>query len=104
MLVHRITRASNAGVTRDPEQVYTFFTDPNPIAAMPSLHQAFTLLMALVLWRERRWLGVLGGLYALAMGASLVYLGEHYLVDVLAGAALAAGVCVLLQRRSSSAG
>jgi membrane-associated phospholipid phosphatase len=98
MQVHRITRASNAGAARDPDQVYTFFTDPNPVAAMPSLHMAFTVLLAVVLWRERRRLGVLGAAYAAAMGFALVYLGEHYLVDVLAGAALAAAVVVVLDR------
>jgi membrane-associated phospholipid phosphatase len=96
MRVHRITRASNAGATRDPDQVYTFFTDPNPIAALPSLHTAITVLMALVLWRVNRVVGAFAWLYALAMGFSLVYLGEHYLIDVLLGAALAVGVGALL--------
>lgn len=92
MRVYRITRAANAGETRDPEQVYTFFTDPNPVAAMPSLHTAITVVMAFALWRARRWLGIAGGVYSLAMGFSLVYLGEHYVVDVLAGAGLAAAI------------
>ena len=99
MSVYRITRASNAGETQDPEQVYTFFTDPNPVAAMPSLHTAFTVLLAIVLWRRDRRLGLLGVFYALAMGASLIYLGEHYLVDVLAGAAVAIGAGWLVFRR-----
>jgi membrane-associated phospholipid phosphatase len=98
MLVHRITRASNAGETRDPDQVYTFFTDPNPIAAMPSLHTAITVVMAAALWRVRPALGIAGGVYALAMGFSLIYLGEHYLIDVLAGAALAISVTVVVGR------
>jgi membrane-associated phospholipid phosphatase len=98
MLVHRITRASNAGETRDPEQVYTIFTDPNPIAAMPSLHTAITVLMAFALWRIRPALGVAGALYSLAMGFALIYLGEHYLVDVIAGAGLAVGVAVRIWR------
>lgn len=98
MLVHRITRASNAGETRDPEQIYTFFTDPNPIAAMPSLHTAISVLMAAALWRVRPALGVAGGVYALAMGFSLIYLGEHYLIDVLAGAALSIAIAVVAGR------
>jgi membrane-associated phospholipid phosphatase len=98
MTVHRITRASNAGATRDPDQVYTFFTDPNPVAAMPSLHQAFTILMALALYRERRRLGIFAACYAAAMGFALVYLGEHYVVDVLAGALLAVVAVVVVGR------
>ena len=98
MLVHRITRASNAGETRDPEQVYTFFTDPNPVAAMPSLHTAITVLMAFALWRVRSVLGIAGAVYSVAMGFSLVYLGEHYLVDVIAGAGLAVIVTFAVNR------
>jgi membrane-associated phospholipid phosphatase len=36
----------------------------------------------------------LGWSYALALGFALVYLGEHYVVDLLAGAALAETVRV----------
>ena len=62
----------------------------NEVAAFPSYHTAQTLLVALVGWRYRRWLGVAGLAYTVAMGFSLVYLGEHYVADVLAGVALAA--------------
>lgn len=95
MRVYRITRASNAGELRDPDQVYTVFTDPNPIAAMPSLHTAITVLMAAALWRVRPALGIVGAAYSLTMGFALVYLGEHYLIDVLAGATLAVGVAMV---------
>ena len=58
----------------------------NVVAAMPSLHTAVTVVIAIVLCsRGWRW-GVLGITYAAAMSFSLVYLGEHYLVDVIAGA------------------
>jgi membrane-associated phospholipid phosphatase len=70
--------------------------DPNPVAAFPSLHQAISVIVAGALWRYDRRLGLVGVLYALAMGWALVYLGEHYLVDVLAGWALAAAVIVSL--------
>lgn len=66
--------------------------DTNPIAAMPSLHAAFPTLCALVAIRHFRWTGsVLLG-YVLLVWLAIVYLGEHYFVDVLVGAALA--VCV----------
>ena len=55
------------------------------------------LIVAGALWRYDRRLGLLGVAYALGMGFSLVYLGEHYLVDVLAGWALAAGIITLLE-------
>ncbi len=67
---------------------YTHFS-ANQVAAMPSLHAGVPLLLALVavrLW-GRRALPAL--LYPLTMGYNLVYLGEHYVVDVLAGYAVA---------------
>jgi membrane-associated phospholipid phosphatase len=63
----------------------------NDVAAMPSLHMGATALIAVVLWQAGGVWRISAGAYALAMGFSLVYLGEHYLIDVLAGAALALG-------------
>lgn len=62
----------------------------NDVAAMPSLHAAFALLFSLYMWRviPRWWRPLLVG-YPLAMGFALVYSGEHYVVDVIAGWAYA---------------
>ena len=60
----------------------------NPFAAMPSLHFALTALIVLAL-RRHRVLKVLALAYAAAMAFALVYGGEHYVVDELAGAATA---------------
>jgi membrane-associated phospholipid phosphatase len=58
----------------------------NQVAAMPSLHAAFTLLITLFLWRSARWWWRIPlALYPLAMGFTLMYFGEHYAVDILAG-------------------
>jgi membrane-associated phospholipid phosphatase len=59
----------------------------NLVAAVPSLHSAFTMLVALFLWgRVRRpWLRPLLLLYPLAMGLTLMATGEHYFFDVLLG-------------------
>jgi membrane-associated phospholipid phosphatase len=62
----------------------------NPVAAMPSLHMAITALVAFFMWRHSTLAGVTGALYAAAMGFALVYLGEHYVADVLAGVLVAA--------------
>jgi membrane-associated phospholipid phosphatase len=66
-----------------------FVADRNPIAAMPSLHLALSLVAAIALWRADRRLGLAGFVYAAAMGFALVHLGEHWLIDVLVGGALA---------------
>ncbi len=58
----------------------------NLVAAVPSLHAAFTMLVALFLWgRVRPWLRPLLLLYPLAMGVTLMATGEHYFFDVLLG-------------------
>ena len=59
----------------------------NPVAAMPSLHAATTLLVTAVLWRltRRRWVKALLALYPPTMAFALVYGGEHYVIDVLVG-------------------
>ena len=58
----------------------------NPVAAMPSLHAGAAFLAAAFLWPSVSHLvrGLLVA-YALAMALTLVYTGEHYVVDVLAG-------------------
>lgn len=61
----------------------------NAVAAMPSVHMAVTSVVVLALWRERRALAVAGAVYAAAMALALIYLGEHYAVDVLAGIVVA---------------
>jgi hypothetical protein len=58
----------------------------NSVAAMPSLHAAYTLLIALFFakrWHSR-WRHVLW-LYPIAMAFALVYSGEHYVCDIVAG-------------------
>jgi membrane-associated phospholipid phosphatase len=64
----------------------------NPWAAMPSLHFATSLVAALSLSEVGKVEGALGWTYAGTLGFALVYLGEHYVTDLLAGAALVAVV------------
>jgi membrane-associated phospholipid phosphatase len=61
----------------------------NPLAAMPSLHFATSLMAAHLLSEVGPVPGALGWAYTTLLGIALVYLGEHYAVDLLAGAALA---------------
>ncbi len=64
----------------------------NPLAAMPSLHFATSVMAALLLAEAGPVAGALGGAYAMVLGFALVYLGEHYAVDLFAGVALTGAV------------
>ena len=64
----------------------------NPLAAMPSLHFATSAMAALLLSESGPVAGAVGGAYAGVLGFALVYLGEHYVVDLLGGLALTLGV------------
>jgi len=64
----------------------------NPWAAMPSLHFATSLMAALLLSELGPRAGALGWAYAGALGFALVYLGEHYVIDLLAGAGIVIAV------------
>ena len=63
----------------------------NPWAAMPSLHFA-TAVMAAILVTDAggKIEGVAAWSYAVTLGLSLVYLGEHYVTDLIAGAGVVA--------------
>ena len=60
----------------------------NPLAAMPSLHFATSLMAAHLLSEVGPVAGAVGWSYTVLLGLALVYLGEHYAIDLLAGAAL----------------
>jgi PAP2 superfamily len=64
----------------------------NPLAAMPSLHFATSVMAAHQLAESGRLAGAVGWAYAGTLGVALVYLGEHYVVDLAAGLALAEGI------------
>ncbi|MDP8911554.1 MAG: phosphatase PAP2 family protein [Actinomycetota bacterium] len=68
--------------------------DPNPYAAIPSLHGGYAFLVflfvATVLWRTRyRPLVPLAALYPLMQSFAAVYTGNHYVVDLVIGFAYA---------------
>jgi membrane-associated phospholipid phosphatase len=72
--------------------------DINPVAAMPSLHAGFPVLLTLLCFRHfGRWGWVMVA-YTAAVIFGIVYLGEHYVVDVLAGVALAVAAYLVAYR------
>jgi membrane-associated phospholipid phosphatase len=61
----------------------------NPLAAMPSLHFATSMMGAHLLSEMGPGAGAIGWTYTALLGVALVYLGEHYAVDLVGGAVLA---------------
>jgi membrane-associated phospholipid phosphatase len=59
------------------------------VSAMPSMHVAIAVWMAIVVWRRSRPLGVLLAAYAVLIQVGSVVLGWHYAIDGYAGAAIA---------------
>lgn len=85
----------------DAETYRTFYAslgEPNSVAAMPSIHMAVTF--AMYLWTRDHYprFAPILLVYSLVMGLALVYLAEHYILDLLAGVACAL-VCHVASRR-----
>ncbi|CAN5330054.1 phosphatase PAP2 family protein [soil metagenome] len=93
--VHRIMQEALAGGVFDYGNAVA---GGNDVAAMPSLHMAAAWLVALGAWRVRPATGMIASLYPAAMLFALVYLGEHYVIDALAGMAVSS-LCWLLVPR-----
>lgn len=74
----------------------------NEVAAIPSLHTAYPVLILLFFWPggSRRVRGLCLA-YALAMSLTLVYTAEHYVADVILGWAYAGGVYLAVDRLSA---
>jgi membrane-associated phospholipid phosphatase len=74
------------------QSVYENGSLVNTVAAMPSLHAAYPVMLLLFFWSAGWYARVGLGLYSLAMGFALVYGGEHYVTDILAGWVMAVAI------------
>lgn len=89
---HNVQRLSARGwkqipvVGRGQALIDTGIDSSNRVAAIPSLHAATALLVGVFLWPRlrRRWRPLLVA-YPLAMAGVLMWTGDHYVFDVLAG-------------------
>ncbi len=99
--VFRIIRDISGGVSPDGYRRAYEIAGPNDVAAMPSLHMAIPLIIAFMAWRLHPVAGAVAFFYSAAMAFALVYLGEHYVVDLLAGLLVAVVVWKLVWWRRS---
>lgn len=84
-VVDTVTQRSSSYRTLQPPGLI------NRYAAMPSLHFGWNLLVGIVIWRatSRRLLHVVAVAMPVAMALAVVVTGNHYVADVVAGAAVA---------------
>jgi len=70
----------------------------NPVAAFPSMHAAYPLLVFLFLLEWRRGWALAWAPFVFIVWFATVYLGHHYVVDVAGGAVYAVGGYLLVRR------
>ncbi|MDH7493685.1 MAG: phosphatase PAP2 family protein [Candidatus Saccharicenans sp.] len=70
-----------------PDLTAGFNTDP--VAAMPSLHAAFPFLCSLLLWKIFRLKALPFYIYTAIIFFTIIYTGDHYVIDIIAGVGLA---------------
>jgi PAP2 superfamily len=83
--------------------VYQLF-DPNQVAAIPSLHAAYPTLLLLFACRFFGARALVLTPYVLGVWVAVIYMGEHYVFDVVMGALYGVAAffltdCVLLRLR-----
>ncbi len=101
-LIHKILSEIDSGYFRITLGSLYAMVNANPVAAMPSLHAAYPwviFLFALKYFGEK---GIFFIILPLGINFSLVYLGEHYVVDLLMGIVYATAIYLLVTRKLSS--
>jgi hypothetical protein len=78
--------------------IYSFMR-ANPVAAMPSLHAAFPLLIFLFVLKQYGKKGIVFFPYVFGVWFAVMYLGEHYFIDVLVGALYATAAFLFVHKK-----
>ncbi|HEY5035448.1 MAG TPA: phosphatase PAP2 family protein [Candidatus Dormibacteraeota bacterium] len=73
-----------SGLPSDLTWIYSHH-DYNLYAAFPSLHAGFPVLAAAAAWRRNKAVGAALSIWAIVVWVTVVYLGEHYVADVVGG-------------------
>lgn len=99
LTVHKVLNETVAKLWGPNYFVSPLYThlNPNQFAAFPSLHAAFPALAAVYAWARYRWLAIALIFWTAAVLASIVYLGEHYVVDALDGFVYVAVAAILVE-------
>lgn len=88
-----------AEVLRTPEELATCAAHPEALAlrgpgsmsrSFPSRHGLTVGVFVLVLWRARRWAGLVAAAYGLIVCVGRIYVGKHWPSDLVAGVLIGA--------------
>jgi hypothetical protein len=96
------TVTSHTGLDLSSDLLGSFY---NPIAAVPSLHFGYALIVGVALARlaSQRWLRLAGSAYPAAMLLIVVATGNHFLFDAVAGAVVVAAGWLTASRLAAPA-
>ncbi len=90
-IVRTSTNVWNAMGIHNFPSVYNHIT-PNPVAAFPSLHAGVSTLFAIIIFSLYGWRwGLASLIYPVLLCFGVIYEGEHYATDVIAGIIYAFG-------------
>ena len=93
-----LVRTSGLGSVPGSLAPFAVFFEPNEFAAFPSLHAAYMVICSYFLLKIDRRIGSAAVLLTGGILFSTLYLGQHYLVDLLAGTAYAIVPCLVSER------
>ena len=72
--------------------------ESDKFAAFPSLHAAYAILFGYFATKLRKWLALISVPVTMGILFSTVYLGQHYIIDLIAGAAVAFSAILISNR------
>jgi membrane-associated phospholipid phosphatase len=98
LLQTEVPRPALTGTDPFTEMVRGVYEADNPYNAFPSLHTALSSILAIHWARLGRWPGIAAWAWTSLIIASTVLIKQHYLPDLAAGLALAAGASWLSGR------
>jgi membrane-associated phospholipid phosphatase len=93
-----LVRDSGLGTTTAYLGPLAAFFQPNYFASFPSMHAAYTVICSYFLLKTYQRLGAVSIIITGGILFSTLYLGQHYLVDILAGVFYALVPCILSER------
>jgi membrane-associated phospholipid phosphatase len=83
--VVKVGDVQDAVPVRSPRSWIESRLHPNPVAAVPSLHTAYSLLVVLFGFAWRRRVGQAFLVYPALMWFTIVYFADHYVIDIVVG-------------------